>query len=586
MPRYKYTGLNLGQVLSRHGGDLATQTESGQWLSFHPTKSMAVKLAGPGQGGFLHPHKKVSRFGAELFDSKSKAEEDALAKLLHNTEHTGQLSTLPAERRDAVKARYDEIQKWTENAKPKKKGSICKGTGKGYRFVTKRGGTELKLTFTPSPDFTVDGKKGLREDNSVKDTESNRDKIEEEYAQNKCVKRRKVLGKKKGQTDINSLFDLTPSPPVGSQVLVRWDGEPGPERDDSWRATVSRDADGELWLVGAQFDPTFGEPIPFDPVQDAWRMAPHAAPSATPWPRPHPQRPAPTRPVPSSTQGPLVNITNSPTDSRAPPKRKAPPPPPPNLDDDATSRGRERRDDARTPPPPAPASTRGARPRAPAAEAPRGGGPPGMTGGDGSDGPWSRLTARTEAGDSVPPPAVGPNDGGDGLAPAPPPKRPKCDEVASSKKVLFLGDVLQDLEGANAAAAAAWCDANGATSMKLLAELRDDVLIDAFSTAASGPASVEGPSTRERRADGVEVERRRLRDLYPTSTPSTLTAPIRAGASRSPSRGWRRRRGSSSSRGRPRRRATTRRRRRPPRGPSTAARACASGRRRPRRRGG
>ena len=105
MPRYKYTGLNLGQVLSRHGGDLATQTESGQWLSFHPTKSMAVKLAGPGQGGFLHPHKKVSRFGAELFDSKSDAENDALAKLFHHTEHEGQLSTLPATRRAAVKAR-------------------------------------------------------------------------------------------------------------------------------------------------------------------------------------------------------------------------------------------------------------------------------------------------------------------------------------------------------------------------------------------------------------------------------------------------------------------------------------------------
>ncbi len=105
MPKYAYQGLDLGQVLSQHGGDLSTQTESGQWLSFHPTKSMAVKLAGPGQGGFLHPHKSVTLFGAQLFDSKSKAEEDALAKLLHNTEHTGQLSTLPAERRDAVEKR-------------------------------------------------------------------------------------------------------------------------------------------------------------------------------------------------------------------------------------------------------------------------------------------------------------------------------------------------------------------------------------------------------------------------------------------------------------------------------------------------
>ena len=104
MPRYKYTGLNLGQVLSRHGGDLATQTECG-WLSFDPKKDFRVKLAGPGQSGFLHPHKSVSRFGAELFDSKSDAENDALAKLLHHTQHEGQLSTLPAKRRAAVKAR-------------------------------------------------------------------------------------------------------------------------------------------------------------------------------------------------------------------------------------------------------------------------------------------------------------------------------------------------------------------------------------------------------------------------------------------------------------------------------------------------
>ena len=57
-------------------------------------------------------------------------------------------------------------------------------------------------------------------------------------------------------------------PPDGSQVLVRWEGEPGPERDGCWRAIVYRD-DGKLWLVGHDFDPAFGEPMPFDPVQDS-----------------------------------------------------------------------------------------------------------------------------------------------------------------------------------------------------------------------------------------------------------------------------------------------------------------------------
>jgi hypothetical protein len=100
-------------------------------------------------------------------------------------------------------------------------------------------------------------------------------------------------------------------PPVGSQVLVRWEGEPGPERDGCWRAAVER-ADGKFWLVGAQFDPTFGAPMPFDPVQDSWRMAPsNVAPRATAAPRrppPPPPRPAPAptaRPAPAPTPAPV-----------------------------------------------------------------------------------------------------------------------------------------------------------------------------------------------------------------------------------------------------------------------------------------
>ena len=196
MPRYKYTGLNLGQVLSRHGGDLATQTESGQWLSFHPTKSMAVKLAGPGQGGFLHPHKSVTLFGPQLFDSKSDAEDDALAKLLHNTQHEGQLSTLPTERRAAVKKRYDEIQKWTENAKPKKPGALTKGTGKGYIVEQKSSGSVLFMQFEPP-----DAYKSKFENNGswrswyLDDTEANRALVEEAHAKNETFQRRDKLEK-------------------------------------------------------------------------------------------------------------------------------------------------------------------------------------------------------------------------------------------------------------------------------------------------------------------------------------------------------------------------------------------------------
>ena len=145
MPRYRYTGLNLGQVLSRHGGDLATQTECG-WLSFKTPTAIRVKLAGPGQGGFLHPHKSVTLFGPQLFDSKSDAEDDALAKLYHNTEHKGQLSTLPPERRAAVEKRYDTIQGWTENEKLKKKTGVRKGSGKGYRVVVTKRGASTHLT--------------------------------------------------------------------------------------------------------------------------------------------------------------------------------------------------------------------------------------------------------------------------------------------------------------------------------------------------------------------------------------------------------------------------------------------------------
>ena len=196
MPRYKYTGLNLGQVLSEHGDDLATETETGRWLSFKPKNKKTVKLAGPGQGGFLHPHPSVTMFVGELFDSKSDAEEDALAKLLHNTQHEGQLSTLPTERRAAVKKRYDEIQKWTENAKPKKPGALTKGTGKGYIVEQKSSGSVLFMQFEPP-----DAYKSKFENNGswrswyLDDTEANRALVEEAHAKNETFQRRDKLEK-------------------------------------------------------------------------------------------------------------------------------------------------------------------------------------------------------------------------------------------------------------------------------------------------------------------------------------------------------------------------------------------------------
>jgi hypothetical protein len=193
---YKYFGLSLGQILSEHSGDLATQLETGSWCSFDPRKSIRVKLKSPGMTGFLHPHKSVTSFGGELFDSKSEAEEDALAKLYHNTQHKGQLSTLPAERRDAVKARYDEIQKWTENAKPKKKGTGGReGSGKGYKVVKKRGGgTHLLMQFEPPDAYKSKFKhNGPWTTWHLPDTEANRALVEEAHSANPHIQRRKHL---------------------------------------------------------------------------------------------------------------------------------------------------------------------------------------------------------------------------------------------------------------------------------------------------------------------------------------------------------------------------------------------------------
>ena len=93
-------------------------------------------------------------------------------------------------------------------------------------------------------------------------------------------------------------------PPDGSQVLVRWEGEPGPERDGCWRAIVYR-KDGKLWLGGANFSPDFGDPMPFDPVQDSWRMAPsNVAPRATPAPRRPPPPPPRRAPAPAARPAP------------------------------------------------------------------------------------------------------------------------------------------------------------------------------------------------------------------------------------------------------------------------------------------
>ena len=199
------------------------------------------------------------------------------------------------------------------------------GSGEGYRVMTKSGGgTQLLVQFTPPEGFRIDGRLVYKDD-LVRDSNKNRDLLAEAHAQNKHVKRRRELPEEPPPSD-EVYPQPTNSPPVGSQVLVLWDDVPGPE-DGSWRAAVARGADGKLLLDGAAFDPAFGEPFPFDPVQDSWRMAPHVAPRTTP--RSPPPRPAPARPMPSPTQQPLGDATNSPPNSRKPaaPRRAAPPPP-------------------------------------------------------------------------------------------------------------------------------------------------------------------------------------------------------------------------------------------------------------------
>ena len=231
MPKnvYKYAGLDLGQVLSKHGDDLATPLENGRWCSFDPKKNIKVKLAGPGQGGFLHPHKSVTRFGGELFDSKSDAEDDALAKLLHNTEHTGQLSTLPAERQAAVEKRYDKIHGWTENAKPKKRGAVTKGTGKGYKVEQRRRGSVLLMQFEPPDAYKSKFKhKGPWTSWYLDDNEANRALVEAAHSANTNVQRRKHLEsapepdarRKFGDDRTNSSSESSPDAPRPRRAAV------------------------------------------------------------------------------------------------------------------------------------------------------------------------------------------------------------------------------------------------------------------------------------------------------------------------------------------------------------------------------
>ena len=250
-----------------------------------------------------------------------------LALLARHSEHENEISTLPKDWQPLVEKRAAEIN---AGKKPQSVDGAHAGSGEGYRVMTKSGGgTQLLVQFTPPEGFRIDGRLVYKDD-LVRDSNKNRDLLAEAHAQNKHVKRRRELPEEPPPSD-EVYPQPTNSPPVGSQVLVLWDDVPGPE-DGSWRAAVARGADGKLLLDGAAFDPAFGEPFPFDPVQDSWRMAPHVAPRTTP--RSPPPRPAPARPMPSPHNSRSATPRNSPPNSRKPaaPRRAAPPPPPAPFD--------------------------------------------------------------------------------------------------------------------------------------------------------------------------------------------------------------------------------------------------------------
>ena len=317
-PKAWHAGRDLGTILRDYLEKLSREENGSHW-AFHKTWNAYVSKFDSMRGFKVDTN--AERLFSHPFTTKKDAQVHALALLARHSEHENEISTLPKDWQPLVEKRAAEIN---AGKKPQSVDGAHAGSGEGYRVMTKSGGgTQLLVQLTPPEGFRIDGRLVYKDD-LVRDSNKNRDLLAEAHAQNKHVKRRRELPEEPPPSD-EVYPQPTNSPPVGSQVLVLWDDVPGPE-DGSWRAAVARGADGKLLLDGAAFDPAFGEPFPFDPVQDSWRMAPHVAPRTTP--RSPPPRPAPARPMPSPTQQPLGDATNSPPNSRKPaaPRRAAPPP--------------------------------------------------------------------------------------------------------------------------------------------------------------------------------------------------------------------------------------------------------------------
>jgi len=345
-PKAWHAGRDLGTILRDYLEKLSREENGSHW-AFHKTWNAYVSKFDSMRGFKVDTN--AERLFSHPFTTKKDAQVHALALLARHSEHENEISTLPKDWQPLVEKRAAEIN---AGKKPQSVDGAHAGSGEGYRVMTKSGGgTQLLVQFTPPEGFRIDGRLVYKDD-LVRDSNKNRDLLAEAHAQNKHVKRRRELPEEPPPSD-EVYPQPTNSPPVGSQVLVLWDDVPGPE-DGSWRAAVARGADGKLLLDGAAFDPAFGEPFPFDPVQDSWRMAPHVAPRTTP--RSPPPRPAPARPMPSPTQQPLGDATNSPPNSRKPaaPRRAAPPPPAAPFDPRTAAPRRQVPAPRRAPPAPAP----------------------------------------------------------------------------------------------------------------------------------------------------------------------------------------------------------------------------------------
>ena len=313
-PKAWHAGRDLGTILRDYLEKLSREENGSHW-AFHKTWNAYVSKFDSMRGFKVDTN--AERLFSHPFTTKKDAQVHALALLARHSEHENEISTLPKDWQPLVEKRAAEIN---AGKKPQSVDGAHAGSGEGYRVMTKSGGgTQLLVQFTPPEGFRIDGRLVYKDD-LVRDSNKNRDLLAEAHAQNKHVKRRRELPEEPPPSD-EVYPQPTNSPPVGSQVLVLWDDVPGPE-DGSWRAAVARGADGKLLLDGAAFDPAFGEPFPFDPAQDSWRMAPHVAPRTTP--RSPPPRPAPARPMPSPTQQPPA-APRTRRRTRASPRRRAAP---------------------------------------------------------------------------------------------------------------------------------------------------------------------------------------------------------------------------------------------------------------------